>query len=387
MKKVIATLLFLGVFLVIGASAVGGAIADRLFIIRPLDRFFPRNEGTSFSQSFDGSIGVESDVTRIVEKAAGSVVTISVVKQEVGGDMFFLDPFGYFGGTSPSLPRQQTTKRDIGTGFVVDKDGLVATNKHVVGDGSVKYKVITKDDKEYDVQKIYRDPSNDLAILKVDASLEPLKLGDSTNLKVGQSVVAIGTALGQFRQTVTTGVISGLGRGIDAGDGVSGFAERLDNVIQTDAAINPGNSGGPLINNAGEVIGVNVATAQMAQSIGFAIPINVLKETLTTFNSTGQFNRPFFGVRYRMIPRETALLNDVPEGAYVVDVVPGSSAEDAGVQVGDMITKFDGKTLKEFKGGLASLVAQKKIGDTVAIEVWRDKETKVIQVKLKEAKE
>lgn len=390
MKKLMPTFIALGVVIIVLFSAIGGALADRLFVIRPLDAIFPRSN-TPFSRFvMPSSDSPSTDGTSIVDVAdvtSQSVVTVSVTTQQQGLSVFFLDPFGMFGAPSPSQLRPEDVKKDIGTGFVVDKSGLIVTNKHVVGDGNAKYKIITKDDKEYDVLKIYRDPTNDIAILKVDATLNALPLGDSSTIKVGQSVIAIGTALGQFRHTVTTGVISGLGRGIDAGDGLSGFAERLDNVIQTDAAINPGNSGGPLLNRKGEVIGINVATAQMAQSIGFAIPVNVLKETLATFNSTGQFNRPFFGVRYRIIPRETALLNDVPEGAYVAAVVPNSSAAEAGVTQGDIITKFDGKLLKEYKGGLASLVAQKKIGEVVEIEIWRNKEMQTIEVRLKEAKE
>lgn len=382
------TLFILGVVAIVIFSALGGALADRLFVIRPLDMLFPRSRSLFTSPLLpQSSFTEESNIVDIADISSQSVVTVSVTTQQLEQSLFFLDPFGMFGGAGPSTLRPENVKRDIGTGFVVDTSGLIVTNKHVVGDGNAKYKIITKDNKEYDVLKIYRDPTNDIAILKVDAKLAALPLGDSSQIRVGQSVIAIGTALGQFRHTVTTGVISGLGRGIDAGDGLSGFAERLDNVIQTDAAINPGNSGGPLLNRNGEVIGINVATAQMAQSIGFAIPVNVLKETLATFNSTGQFNRPFFGVRYRLIPRETALLNDVPEGAYVVAVVPDSSADAAGIKSGDIITKFDGKLLKEFKGGLASLVAQKKIGEMVEVEVWREKETKVIEVKLKEMKE
>lgn len=390
MKKVMPTFLIIGIVILVLFSAVGGAIADRLFVIRPLDLIFPRSNSPLSKFVFPTNIDSKSDELTVVDVAdtsSQSVITISVTTQQQGQSIFSLDPFGAFSAPGPSQIRPEDVKKDIGTGFVVDKAGLIVTNKHVVGDGNVKYKIITNDDKEYDVLKIYRDPTNDIAILKVDASLDALPLGDSSTIKVGQSVIAIGTALGQFRHTVTTGVISGLGRGIDAGDGMSGFAERLDNVIQTDAAINPGNSGGPLLNRRGEVVGINVATAQSAQSIGFAIPVNVLKETLSTFNSTGQFNRPFFGVRYRLIPRETALLNDVPEGAYVATVVPNSSAAEAGIAQGDIITKFDGKLLKEYKGGLASLVAQKKIGETVEIEVWRNKEIKTIEVKLKEAKE
>ena len=202
----------------------------------------------------------------------------------------------------------------MGTGFVVDAQGLIVTNKHVVADSQAQYQVITADNQSYPVQNIYRDPANDLAFLKIDAQgLTPVELGDSDNLKVGQFVVAIGTALGEFRHTVTTGVISGLGRGITAGSVFEGYVEELDNVIQTDAAINPGNSGGPLINSAGQVVGVNVAVASGAENIGFALPINTVKTALADFTRPGIF-RPFLGVNYTMISQEAAILMKFPKG-------------------------------------------------------------------------
>jgi S1-C subfamily serine protease len=149
----------------------------------------------------------------------------------------------------------------------------------------------------------------------------------------------------------------------------------LDNVIQTDAAINPGNSGGPLINSAGQVIGVNVAMASGGQNIGFALPINVIKKSIANFNVTGQFDRPFLGVQYRMIPKETALMNDVPEGAYVQSVVADSSADKGGIKEGDIITKLDGKVVKDANGGLAEIINGLKIGQKVAVEVDRDGKT------------
>lgn len=281
----------------------------------------------------------------------------------------------------------ETVTQDIGTGFVVDSaQGLVVTNKHVVGNVEGKYQIVTKDDKKLEVSKIYRDPVNDLAILKIEGQLPAaMELGDSDKNKVGQFVIAIGTALGEFRHTVTTGVVSGLGRGIQAGDALGGSVEQLDNVIQTDAAINPGNSGGPLLNSAGQVIGVNVAVAQGSQNIGFALPINVVKQSLDNFNKTGQFNRPFLGVQYKMISKETALMNDVSEGAYIAQVVAGSPAETAGIKQGDIITKFGGKSVKDENGGLAALIGTMKVGDKVDVEVNRDGKTLTMSVTLKTA--
>ena len=173
---------------------------------------------------------------------------------------------------------------------------------------------------------------------------------------------------------MTTGVISGLGRGITAGSVYEGFVEQLDNVIQTDAAINPGNSGGPLLNSNGEVIGVNTAVSQSGQNIGFALPINAVKDSLKNFNETGQFNRPYLGVAYRMITRELSVQNELPEGAYVQTVVPDSAADKAGIKPGDIITKFDGKDVRARSSELASLISKKKVGDTATLIIWREDE-------------
>lgn len=323
-------------------------------------------------------VSEESVVTDVVEKVSPSVVTVSISRVRSIGSFFEIDPFDPF---SPFRirPREEEEKieQDIGTGFIVAEDGLIVTNKHVVSDKDAKYKVITKDDKTYEAKKIYRDPINDIAIIKIDASdLKPVTLGDSSKMKVGQMAIAIGTALGEFRNTVTVGVVSGLGRGITAGSPFEGYVERLDDVIQTDAAINPGNSGGPLLNSGGQVIGVNVAVSAQGENIGFAIPINVIKESLDQFNKSGKFQRPFLGVRYKMITRDLALLNDVPEGAYVIDVVVDSPAEKAGIEKNDIITKIDGKRVNDKDGGLAKIISEKNIGDRISIEVWRDGETK-----------
>lgn len=323
----------------------------------------------------------ESVVIDVVEKVSPSVVTVSISKTRNVGQIFEINPFDPFSifGQIPNQQSQQKVEQDIGTGFIISADGMIVTNKHVVADTSAKYRVVTKDDRTFEVQKISRDPVNDLAILKIGAvGLKPVEMGDSSKLKVGQFVIAIGTALGEFRNTVTTGVISGLGRGITAGSPFEGYVERLDNVIQTDAAINPGNSGGPLLNSAGQVIGINVAVAASGQNIGFAIPINVIRESLENFNKTGKFSRPYLGIRYKMIGKDLALLNEVPEGAYVQEVVAGSPAASSGVKDGDIITKIDGQKVLEKDGGLAKIISGKKVGDRLELTIWREgKEIKI----------
>lgn len=326
-------------------------------------------------------VSEESVVVDVVKKVTPAVVTVGITKSQPVfqmDDSFGFSPFGGFF----NVPRQRGSrqiKQDIGSGFIIKSDGLVLTNRHVVSDPDAKYRIITADNKSFDVKKIYRDPANDLAILKIEASdLPVIELGDSDKIQVGQLAIAIGTALGEFRSTVTTGVVSGVSRGITAGSPFEG-AEKLDNVIQTSAAINPGNSGGPLLNSSGQVIGVNVAVAAQAQNIGFALPINLVKDSLKDFDSTGQFaKRAFFGVEYRMISKELAILNELPEGAYVQTVVEDSPADKAGVLKGDIIIKFDSKPVREKDGGLAKIIAGKKPGDTVEVVVDRDGESKTL---------
>jgi len=354
-------------------------------------------------------IEIESAITEVVEKASPAVVSIIVTKDLPKIEQFYINPFGddpffrEFFGDDFLIPQQRQEgfeKREVGggTGFIVTSDGLIVTNKHVVAETGATYKVITKDNKEYKVVQISRDPANDVAILKIDPSpldgegLKPVELGDSSNLKVGQFVIAIGTALGEFRHTVTTGVISGLGRGITAGSIFEGYVEELDNIIQTDAAINPGNSGGPLLNSVGQVIGVNVALAQGAQNIGFALPINTVKDSLNQFKSSGGFaKKAYLGVQYQMISQQTAIMNNVPQGAYVVEVVADSPAEKAGIKTDDIITKLDGQEITDKNGGLAKAIVKKKPGDTISLDLWRDLpaggqggETLTLQVTLSE---
>ena len=363
-------------------SLLGGAISDRLFGYKILDRLFPQITSSPLITQ-QKVLNEESVVIDVVEEVGPSVVTIAIEKESTGSLSI---EFGPFGLVFPQTQEEaQIIEQNIGTGFIISEEGLIVTNKHVVEETQATYKVITKDDQTYEVQKIFRDPVNDLAILKVETNnLQPVEMGDSDNLKVGQFVIAIGTALGEFKNTVTTGVVSGLGRGITAGSPLEGYTERLDDVIQTDAAINPGNSGGPLLNSFGQVIGINIAIAAGGENIGFAIPINIVKEAIDNFNKTGQFDRPFLGIRYQMITRNVALMNNVPQGAYVVEVVAKGPADKAGVKVGDIITKFDEQ---EVKDELNKLIAQKKVGDKVKLNLWRDEKELEVEVTLQSTAE
>lgn len=380
MKKI---LIVLGVFVIlIGAGVSSGFLGVNWSEIG--QRIQQAEEILPESPQKVKIISEESVVIDIVEKLTPSVVTVGVERERRVLDFDPFDPFGFFNNPK-SQGRTEIEEADIGSGFIVSKDGLVVTNKHVVSGGG-KYKVITSDNKTYEVKNIYRDPANDIAILKIDASsLQPVEMGDSDQIKVGQLVVAMGTPLGEFRGTVTKGIISGIGRGITAGSPFEGYIEELDNVIQTDAAINPGNSGGPLINSAGQVIGINTAVASGAENIGFALPINLVKEALENFEKTGSFDRAYLDVSYQMISREISIVNDIPEGAYVREVLEGTSAEKAGIARGDIITHFDNQRVKDDeKNNLAKLISGKRAGDRVIIKIWRDGEEKELTVALGE---
>ncbi|MFW5704126.1 MAG: S1C family serine protease [Patescibacteria group bacterium] len=327
----------------------------------------------------------EDRIISVINDSLPSVVTIGIQATARGRGSIEFDPTNPFGPFRRIPGEEQEIDRNIGSGFIITKDGLIISNKHVVDFEDAEYTVLTNDGKEYQVEKIYRDPLNDLAILKINANnLPALPLADSSKLEIGQTAIAIGTPLGEFNNTVTTGIVSGLGRGITAGSPYEGFVEKLDNVIQTDASISPGNSGGPLLNSNGQVIGVNTAVSAAGENIGFAIPSNVVSDLIDTFNRRGgSFERPFIGVRYRIVDEQTAVLNDIVQGAYIIEVIEGSPAEDAGLEAEDIIMTFDGNRIEgDDTTGLAEIILEKNIGDTVPMTVWRDGEVLDLSITL-----
>jgi serine protease Do len=310
----------------------------------------------------------KSGVIDVVKKVNPSVVSIAIKRT---GTRAPFRPFDFYDSPNERIPSGQN-EQGIGTGFIIASNGIIATNRHVV-DTEGSYIVITNDNKKYDVTKITKDPRNDLALVKIDANnLPALELGDSSKLEVGQTVVAMGNQLGEFQNTVTAGIISGLNRQISASDQSGYAAEQLSNVIQTDAAINPGSSGGPLLNLGGQVIGINtaVAPAGVAQNIGFAIPINSAKSVVNEYIATGKISRPYIGVRYQMLTRRLALINDLPEGAFVEEVVSGGPAEKAGLKAEDIITEINGKKVAE-ASPLSDVIQNLKINETVDIKYYR----------------
>lgn len=282
-----------------------------------------------------------------------------------------------------------SVQEGAGTGIIISADGYVLTNKHVIPEGVRTVSVITSDGTEYEnVRVVGRDQLNDIAFLKIEkvSGLTPAKINKNAEVQVGQKVIALGNALGQYQNTVTTGVISGIGRPI-ATQGNSGNVERLENLLQTDAAINPGNSGGPLINLDGEVIGVNTAVAQGAEGIGFAIPINDVVGLIDNLNRTGRVVRAYLGVRAVTLTPQVAkeIGVSVKDGAYVVEngVVNGSPASKGGLQSKDIVTKVNEQKVDR-NHSLSGVISRFRPGEQVTLTILRDGRAQTLSVKLEE---
>lgn len=276
-----------------------------------------------------------------------------------------------------------------GSGFILTEDGLIATNKHVVRDDNSEYTVALADGRTFVAEIVSRDPSFDFAIIKIEASNLPIvELGSSDNLQVGENVIAIGNAFGEFQNTVTSGVLSAKNRTIEASDAAF-RVELLEGLLQTDAAINPGNSGGPLINLSGQVVGVNTATDPGSQNIGFAIPIDDARVAIDSVIENGQIIRPLLGVRYVNLNKEISELNGLTtgQGAYVVAggstpaVVPGSPAEEVGLQTGDIILSINEHEISPDQS-LAAVLRKFRPEDTVTIKWQSGDQDKQAEVQL-----
>lgn len=350
----------------------------------------------------------DSAVIDVVQKSTPAVVSIVISKDmpKVQSNFFNpFDPFGFFdngqgngsqnGSGSDNSGSGGTQKETIGggTGFLITSDGMIVTNKHVVSDTTADYTVVTNDGKEHPAKVLARDPMNDIAVIKIDGTGYPtLSFGDSDSLKIGQTVIAIGNSLGEFSNTVSKGIISGLKRNLTAGGGF-GDSEKLTNIIQTDAAINPGNSGGPLLDINGNVIGINVAIAQGAQNVGFALPSSQVEKIAEQVKATGKISTPYLGVRY--IPVDASLQKQINlpfnygamilRGQAITDfaVVPGSPADKAGLVENDVILEVNGTKVDE-NNSLTSLLSKYNVGDTITLKVWHKGDTKDVPVKLEE---
>jgi len=318
----------------------------------------------------------EQKIIDAVKNVSPAVVSIIITKDVPIIEQFFVDPFeDFFGGRSQfrirQFRQQGTEKREVGggSGFIVSADGMVITNKHVVLDEEAEYTIFTMDGRSFPARVLAKDPLQDLAVLKIDQeniidtagnfTANPflfVELGNSDSLEIGQTVIAIGNALAEFRNTVSVGVISGLGRTITASGG--NFVETIENVIQTDAAINRGNSGGPLLNLAGEVIGINTATVLDAQNIGFAIPVNRATRDIEQVKKLGKIVYAFLGVRYILITEALAQKENLPvtHGAWIrpeqngeAAITPGSAAEKAGILSLDILLEMNGERITQKK--------------------------------------
>jgi len=332
----------------------------------------------------------EEAVIETVNEASPAVVSVIISKDLPVLEQYWQE-FGPF--QIPQYRQKGTEKQEVGggTGFIISSDGMILTNKHVAEDAEADYTVLTNDGKKFPAKILALDPVQDLAIMKIEGSNFPIvKLGNSDTLQIGQTVIAIGNALGEFRNTVSVGVISGLGRTITASGG--GQVETLEDVIQTDAAINPGNSGGPLLNLRGEVIGVNTAMANDAQSIGFTIPINKAKRAIEQVKSKGKITYPFLGVRYVLITDDIQQKNNlaVNYGAWVkkgnqgeVAVAAGSAAEKAGIKENDIILEFNNEKIT-LENSLAKIIQKYNPGDKITIKILRAGQEKTIELTLDE---
>lgn len=345
---------------------------------------------------------LQSDsVVSMIEKVNDAVVSVVVTKDVPVYERYYevYNPWGL--GSSFSVPRVRengTEEREVGggSGFFVSNDGLIVTNRHVVSDTGARYSVLLNNGTSYGVDVLAVDKQLDIAILKISDPLEEalsfVSFGDSEQLKLGETVVAIGNALAEFRNSVSVGVVSGLARSIAVSDRF-GRSEQLDQVIQTDAAINPGNSGGPLLNLKGEVIGVNVATSQGADNIGFALPAHLIKGVVESVREYGEIVRPFLGIRYAMVSDRMAKLNNLPVnyGALVVRgdspedlaVIPGSPADKAGISEGVIILEVDSEEL--INKDLSAILRKKEVGEEVLLLILKEGERKTVAVTLEKA--
>lgn len=420
------------VFLIVFTSSVFGFLAANIWniyfyaaTIEPLlNQLSPTPTGQTTKTALSSPLFLgpiqsahEQTIITVVEAVSPAVVNIIISKDMPIFEQYYIDPFEEFFGPGPfqlqipELRQKGVEKKEIGggTGFIVSEDGLILTNQHVVIDEKAEYTVLTNDGSKFQAKVLAKDPFQDLAILKIEkiqavnqkgeVISEPfatVKLGNSDQLKIGQTAIAIGNALGEFRNTVSVGVISGLGRTVTATG--AGLTETLENLIQTDAAINKGNSGGPLLNLKGQVIGINAAMAEQAQSIGFAIPINQAKKAIEQVKTFGKIVYPYLGVYYCLIDGKVQKDQDlsVDYGAWIgrdrfcnkyeQAVVEGTPAEKAGLQDGDIILEFNGEKIDR-ENSLAKVIQKYNPGDKVALKVLRAQTTETIEVVLGERQE
>lgn len=403
----------------IAASAIAGAIFGGIMgaIVVSLARYGetglfriqPKQDVNQEENVVEPENGdIDEQTARLVEAALPAVVSI-IATQELeqlprspfDNDFFFGFPFE----VQPFQPEREepkTEKREVssGSGFIVTKDGLIITNRHVVANTKAEYSAVLNSGETYEAEVLDQDSVQDLAVVKIktkdgNGGFPILPLGDSSAVKLGTTVIAIGNTLGEFRNTVTKGIVSGINRTLTAGGAGIG-SEVIEGAIQTDAAISSGNSGGPLLNIKGEVVGVNTAVAQEGENIGFALPVDQVKLILESVQKYGKIVRPFLGVRYLILNEKIAEKNnikDVTEGALILRgegrddlaVVPGSPADKAGLRENDIILSIEGEPIKEGQS-LQTLISSYKPGDVVTLNIYRAGKTMEVEVTLEDRK-
>ncbi len=387
----------------VGASMLTFAILAITTGIILIARFGSLNNAfTSFTTQsrttvVDSSVE-QSNVINAVAKANPAVISIIISKDVPVYEQYYqqYNPFSnLFGNTTQNQTGTETQQIGGGSGFFVTSDGYIVTNNHVVEDTTASYTVITNDGKKYEAKVLAKDSTLDVAVLKIEGTgFKYLTFADSDKLQLGQSAIAIGNALAEFQNSISLGIISGLSRSITAGTNTTGGSEQLDNVIQTDAAINPGNSGGPLLDINGNVIGVNVAIENSANSIGFALPGNMVKSIADSVIKNGKIVKPYLGIRYQQITDSIKKANNltvdygvlVSRGSAASDiaVIPGAPADKAGIVENDIILEIDGTKL-DSTHSLSSIIGQKQIGQTISLKIQHDGVEKTIQAKLEQA--
>ena len=339
----------------------------------------------------------KSPIVEIAKKVCPAVITIVISKDLPKIEGFYFFPFGEHQFIIPQIEkgRKEKTKIGGGSGFIVSSDGYIITCNHVVGDPEADYTVILDPKHRYPAKILEKDPLIDIAILKIDEKNLPyLELGDSNQIELGEIVVAIGNPLGEFEDTLSAGIVSGLSRKITAYGGLPLKATSLRGLIQTDAAINPGNSGGPLANMEGKAIGINTAVVMGAQNIGFAIPINYARRTLEEVIKYGKIKRPFLGIRYFILNKEISQANKLPVdyGALIVReslgesaIVKNSAADKAGLKEYDIILELNEEKISE-ENPLADILQKYKIGEEISLKILREGKEMNVKLKLEEKK-
>lgn len=376
----------------------------------------PKINNQRVANPYTSNVSYEQAIIDAAKNVSPSVVSIVISKNLPTYEQQWINPFGNnnpFGDLSPfdfQIPQYvqkgtQYQEVGAGSGFIVSADGLVLTNKHVVLDSQADYTVLTNDGQKYSAKVLALDPVQDLAVIKIQSTLpaqagktfQPVTLGDSSKIQIGQTAIAIGNALGQFSNTVSVGVVSGLQRTVSASDQTGGFSETLEDIIQTDAAINAGNSGGPLLNLKGDVIGINTAMAQGAQDIGFAIPINRAKNDIDQVVKTNKIVYPFLGVRYVLVDKQVQQKYNLSKdyGALVLKGSPvngnpgepavtlGSAAEKAGIKEKDVILEINGEKITT-DNSMSKIIQKYNVGDKVTLHVLRNGKEQDIDVTLGE---